>query len=291
MNSEEQRLAPGSAEWLDALRAEVTDGQREPISRMGYFCAPFRPESGPFLGTVIKVYQSRAGQEILQRLAAAHDDYVAALGACGVRLPETRLCLLDCDGTTVPVIVQEALPAASMMRDQMLQADLDGALALMEAAGEVIATFWKAAAERDDRVGFHPSIRNLAVIDGQGIFFDTFPPLIGYSHDEMAEVLIRFSDKTWMRALGPLLRWKVRGIQDEWYSPPETLIGLVGSACRLRPDDQQAFLDWGREFAQRRMPDHADEILQALSEPPRLPFYWTAFRKLLGLQGEPNIRR
>ena len=122
------------------------------------------------------------------------------------------------------------------------------------------------------------------------MFFDTFPPLIGYTHDEMGKLLLQFSEKRLMRWVGPMLRSKVTAIQDEWYSPPETLVGLMGSACRLRPNDAEAFLSWGHDFAQSEMPPWSDEALAGLKVPPRLPGYWTGFRKLLGLQGEPNIQ-
>ena len=105
----------------------------------------------------------------------------------------------------------------------------------------------------------------------------------------MGELLLQFSEKRLMRWVGPFLKSKVTGIQDEWYSAPETLVGLVGSACRLRPEHADAYLDWGRDFAPRAMPRFAEEALEGLSQPPRLPGYWTGFRKLLGLQGEPNL--
>jgi hypothetical protein len=175
------------------------------------------------------------------------------------------------------------------MRPQMQTASTEETLKMMEAAGDVIATFWNNADQFDTRIGFHPSIRNFAYLDGRALFFDTFPPLIHYSREEMGKMLLLFSDKALMRWVGPFLQTKVTGIQDEWYSAPETLVGLVGSACRLRPNDAQAYLDWGRDFTLRRMSRWADEALPHLQEPPRLPGYWTGFRKLLGLQGEPNV--
>lgn len=277
---------------LDALRDLIradsaTRGQ--PISRLGYFCAPFRPADGPFADRVIKVYRGLRDPAALDRLAAAHDDYAAALRDAGVPLPETEFLLLDIDGARVPVILQEALPQDSMMRPLMQSRPLPETLTMMEAAGDVIATFWTAADRFDTRIGFHPSIRNFAIVDGKAVFFDTFPPLIHYSRDEMGKMLLQFSDKALMRWVGPLMQSRVTGIQDEWYSPPETLVGLVGSACRLRPEGVQGYLDWGRDFAERRMPRWRAEALAGLAEPPRLPGYWTGFRKLLGLQGEPNL--
>lgn len=277
---------------LDALRALIradsaTRGQ--PISKLGYFCAPFRPNDGPLSDKVIKVYRGLRDGAALDRLARCHDDYAAALRQAGVALPETEFLLLDIDGARVPVIVQEALPGDSMMRPLMQRGTRDETLAMMEAAGDVIATFWNNADQFDTRIGFHPSIRNFAIVDGRAVFFDTFPPLIHYSRAEMGRMLLQFSDKALMRWVGPLLQQKVTGIQDEWYSPPETLIGLVGSACRLRPEDATAYLDWGRDFTTRRMVRWQDEALAGMIAPPRLPGYWTGFRKLLGLQGEPNL--
>jgi len=268
-------------------RHEAAQGQ--PISRLGYFCAPFRPAEGPFSDHVIKVYRGLPDAGALDRLHAAHDDYVAALRETGVPLPDTTFLLLESDGTRVPVIVQEALPEASLMRPRMQTEGLEATLEMMEAAGQVIARFWNAADRFDTRIGFHPSIRNFAVVDGTAVFYDTFPPLIHYSREEMGRMLLLFSEKRLMRLVGPLMRKRVTGIQDEWYSAPETLVGLVGSACRLRPEHGEHYLAWGRAFAAREMPRWQDEAIAEMQEMPRLPGYWTGFRKLLGLQGEPNV--
>lgn len=270
------------------IRADGAE-RGQSVSKLGYFCAPFQPASGPLSGKVIKVYRGLRNAAEIDRLMACHDDYVAALALTGVELPETEMHLLEIEGARIPVIVQEALPMASMMRPQIIAADLAGATEMMEAAGQVIATFWNNADKVQGRVGFHPSIRNFAYLDGRALFFDTFPPLIHYSRDEMGKMLLTFSDKRLMRWVGPLIQGRVTGIQDEWYSAPETLVGLVGSACRLRPDDSAAFLAWGQDFARRAMPRWAEEAIPEMKEPPRLPAYWTGFRKVLGLQGEPNV--
>lgn len=277
---------------LDALAALIradSAARGQTISRLGYFCAPFRPADGPFSDRVIKVYRGLTDRAMAERLRDCHEDYVAALLAGGVPMPETAFHLLEMEGVSVPVIVQEALPVESLMRPLMQRQPLPETLAMMEAAGQVIARFWHWAEGQEARIGFHPSIRNFAIRGGEAVFFDTFPPLIHYSRDEMGRMLLTFSEKRLMRVVGPLMRARVTGIQDEWYSPPETLVGLVGSACRLRPDDAQAYLDWGRDFARREMAPWAEEALAGMTETPKLPGYWTGFRKLLGLQGEPNV--
>lgn len=273
----------------DLIRRDAS-ARGQTISKLGYFCAPFQPQDGPFADRVIKVYRGLRDAAALDRLKACHDDYVEALNAADVGLPETDFHLLDMDGIRVPVIVQAALPTDRLMRPLMQSEPLGTTLEMMEAAGAVIARFWHWAEGQERRIGFHPSIRNFAYVDGTARFFDTFPPLIHYSRDEMGQMLLTFSDKRLMRIVGPFLKRKVTGIQDEWYDPAETLVGLVGSACRLRPDDAQAYLDWGRNFARREMAPWSDAALGGMQEPPRLPSYWTGFRKLLGLQGEPNLK-
>ena len=277
------------ADILAAWRAHG-EAEGQPVSRLGYFCAPFRPANGPLADRVIKVYRGLPDPAVMDRLAACHDDYVAALHAARVPLPETEFHLVDMGAQArVPVIVQEALDPASLMRPLMQSRPLDETVQMMEAAGQVIARFWHWAEGFEGRIGFHPSIRNFAIVDGEAVFFDTFPPLIHYSRDEMGRMLLQFSEKRLMRVVGPFLKARVTGIQDEWYSPAETLVGLVGSACRLRPDDAEAYLAWGREFVAREMAPWAGEALPGLQDAPRLPGYWTGFRKILGLQGEPNV--
>lgn len=274
---------------LESLIRKDAADRGQTISRLGYFCAPFRPASGPFSDRVVKVYRGLPDPAALDRLKTCHDDYAAALIAAGVPMPDTEMVLLPMDGTRVPVILQEALPVESLMRPRMQSEGLEATLAMMEAAGQVIARFWHWTESQDGRIGFHPSIRNFAMRDGVAVFFDTFPPLIHYSRDEMGRMLLQFSDKRLMRMVGPLMQARVTAIQDEWYSPPETLVGLVGSACRLRPEHAGAYLDWGRDFVAREMQPWADEALAGLDRPPRLPAIWTGFRKLMGLQGEPNV--
>ncbi|CUH75374.1 DUF6206 family protein [Tropicibacter naphthalenivorans] len=272
----------------DLIRADASQ-RGQTISKLGYFCAPFQPRQGPFSDKVIKVYRGMRDAAALDRLKQCHDDYVDALNAADVGLPDTEFHLLDMAGGRIPVIVQDALPTDRLMRPLMQSQPLNETLEMMEAAGQVIARFWLWAQNDPRRIGFHPSIRNFAYVDGTARFFDTFPPLIHYSRDEMGKMLLTFSDKRLMRMVGPFLQKKVTGIQDEWYDPAETLVGLVGSACRLRPSDAPAYLDWGRDFVKREMQPWQTEALAGLQTPPQLPSYWTGFRKLLGLQGEPNI--
>jgi hypothetical protein len=207
-----------------------------------------------------------------------------------VRLPETRFVILNQAGYMQPVIVQAALDEAQLLRPQIEAAPLDAALDKLEQAADSIAMFWRNVAQRPERIGYHPSIRNFAMDDEGPIFFDTFPPLIGYSRHDMGRMLLRFSESGLIRGMGRVMPERIRAIQDEWYSPAGTIEGLIGSAIRLRPDDRDAILDWARAFASGKLDgDMRSDVLDALNNPPRLPAIWTATRRVLGLEGKPNV--
>jgi hypothetical protein len=90
--------------------------------------------------------------------------------------------------------------------------------------------------------------------------------------------------------MGRVMPGRIRGIQDEWYSPAGTIVGLIGSAVRLRPADGPATLAWAQGFVAGQLRGALrDEVLAELDRPPRLPAYWTGMRRLLGLEGKPNV--
>jgi len=262
----------------------------EPISRLGYFCVPFRPADGPLADKVIKTYRGGRDPDLLSELAARHDAYADVLRWAGVRLPKTQFLILNQGSYLQPVIVQDALDERLLMRPRIAAAALPEVLDILEAAADSIADFWARVAARPERIGYHPSIRNFAIDDQGPIFFDTFPPLIGYSHAEMGQLLLRFSESGLVRAMGRVMPGRIRGIQDEWYSPAGTIVGLIGSAVRLRPQDGPAILAWAQDYASARLTGALrEEVLAELDRPPRLPAYWTGMRRLLGLEGKPNV--
>lgn len=270
----------------DAIAAHRASGGAA-ISRLGYFTKPFRVAEGPLAGHVVKCYRAPGSDRVLSQLAKSHAAYVLLLREAGVTVPETEFHIHN----AAPVVLQQGLPDEAMMRARMVAGTLEDALADMSAAGTVIARFWRHVDGHAMRIGFHPSIRNFAIVEGDAVFFDTFPPLIGYSRDDMGRLLLTFSESRLMRSIGPLIQSRVTAIQDEWYAPAETLVGLVGSACRLRPDDADQFLAWGRDFARAEMGRWADDALAGLHNPPELSGLWTGLRRAMGLVGAPNVAR
>ncbi|MBC6436540.1 MAG: hypothetical protein GDA52_00055 [Rhodobacteraceae bacterium] len=282
-------MGEDDTELAVAVRAAMAE-RGDPVSRLGYFCAPFRPSAGPLRDQVVKTYRGGRDPALMTILADRHAAYVACLAGAGVRLPATRFLLLEEAGFTRPVVVQQALPSDSMLRDRLITAEIQPALRMLTQAADSIVAFWQVIADRPERIGYHPSIRNFA-LDARGpIFFDTFPPLIGYSRAEMGQLLLRFSESALIRGIGPVLPERIRAIQDEWYWPAGTILGLVGSAVRLRPGDGGAILTWARNFAETRLGGAMkEEVLAELDAPPRLPPLWTSTRRILGLEGKPNV--
>ena len=276
----------------DTTRAvrEALGKRSEPVSRLGYFCAPFRPAQGPLRDCVIKTYRGGRDMEFLDRLARHHDTYVSCLTQAGVRLPDTQFLILNHTDYAQPVIVQTALPQQHLLRPQLETADIETAVALLDQVANTIAAFWAAVAQHPGRIGYHPSIRNFALDENGPVFFDTFPPLIGYTRREMGDLLLRFSESWLIRLVGPMVPERIRAIQDEWYSPAGTIIGLVGSAIRLRPQNTRAIMAWAHEFADTRLRGAMrTAVLNELSAPPRLSPIWTATRRILRLEGRPNV--
>lgn len=90
---------------LTALARLIRDdsaARGQPVSKLGYFCAPFRPAEGPFSDRVIKVYRGSSDRALMARLAECHADYVAALDQAGVPVPETEFHLLPEGALQVP---------------------------------------------------------------------------------------------------------------------------------------------------------------------------------------------
>ena len=71
-------------EYSGAVR-EALRSRGDPVSKLGYFCAPFRPAEGPLKDKVIKTYRGGRDPELLEQLARRHTAYV---GDC---LPGSRL--------------------------------------------------------------------------------------------------------------------------------------------------------------------------------------------------------
>jgi hypothetical protein len=277
------------SELTGQVRAALAERLVGRPDRMGYFCAPFRPATGPLSDHVLKPYRVGRDPELLEQLARRHETYLDCLRRAGLRLPETRLLLLHENGVLRPVVVQEAMPPDAVLSRLLPASPMPEALAALEAVAGAVCAFWSGVAQRSERIGLHATLHNFALdAGGEPVFLETFPPLIGYSREEMGRVLMRFSESGLIRGIGTILPGRIREIQDPWYSLAGNLGLLAEAALRLRPKDAAAILAWAERFAADRLdaPDRS-ALVEALSRPrPRVGGQGTARRFGFGLR--PN---
>ncbi|AHM02917.1 hypothetical protein roselon_00476 [Roseibacterium elongatum DSM 19469] len=201
------------------------------------------------------------------------------LELAGLRVPDTRFLLLNEHGFLRPVIVQAAMgqdttapapvSAASLLSAWLPQVDADTALSALEEVAGAVAGFWRGVAQRPERIGLHAAPRNFALDDHGPVFLDTFPPLIGYSREDMGRLILRFSESGLIRGIGTVLPGRVREIQDAWYTPAGSLLTLIEGAMALRPAaEAPALKDWATGFAAARLPE-ADRaaLVEGLTRP------------------------
>lgn len=256
-----------------ALAARGPAGPTGQPDRMGLLSAPFRPSDGPLQGFMLKPYRSGRDLEVLEPLARRHVTYVECLERAGLSVPATELVLLDEHSVLRPVIVQEAMPQETLAACRVAEAETAQALRQLERLAVAICGFWSGVAQRPERIGLHASLHNFA-IDGAGcvVFLDTFPPLIGYSREDMGRLLLRFSESGLIRGIGALLPGRIREIQDPWYSLAGNLGLVFEGAMRLRPLDRAAILTWAEAFASESLaPSDRDDLMAGLARPrPRI---------------------
>ncbi|MBY6202798.1 hypothetical protein KUV65_15590 [Maritalea mobilis] len=254
-------------ELVGQVRAALAARKAEPASRLGYFCAPFRPAEGPLTDKVIKAYRGGRDPELLELLARRHEAYLDCLTLAGVRVPDTRFLLLNEHGFLRPVIVQDAVDTASggaLLSDVLPRVDAATARMALDEVSAMVAGFWRKVAQRPERIGLHAAVRDFALDDDGPLFLDTFPPLISYSREDMGRLLLRFSESGLIRGIGAILPGRVREIQDAWYSPSGSLLTLIEGAIRLRPaEEAQGLREWGAAVAADRLPDAERDRLVA----------------------------
>ncbi|MDG4647969.1 DUF6206 family protein [Roseibacterium sp. SDUM158017] len=279
-----------SGELTGHVRAALAERLAGRPDRMGYFCAPFRPASGPLSGKVLKPFRTGRDPELLEQLARRHETYLDCLSRAGLTLPETRLLLLHENGVLRPVVVQDAVPDHALLSHLLPGAAQEDAMAMLEAVANAICGFWSGVAQRPERVGLHATVHNFALDAEAGpVFLDTFPPLIGYDREDMGRLLMRFSESGLIRGIGALLPGRVREIQDPWYTLPGNLGLLIEGALKLRPQDLPAILGWAEGFAaQKLQASDRSALLTALSRPrPRVGAERASRRFGIGLR--PNV--
>lgn len=257
------------SELVGQVRAALAERRVDPAARPDLFCTPFRPESGPLSDCIIKSYRGGRDPEVLELVARRHQTYIDCLDRAGLAVPQTRFLILNEHGFLRPVVVQSALPEATLLSHQVATRPLADALRALDQTAVAVTEFWRGVAQRPERIGLHAIPRNFAVTRGGVFYLETCPPLIGYSREEMGTLMLRFTESGLMRGLGSVLPGRTREVQDAWYAQASSLAVLIEGAIRTRGKDRGAIVDWARAFAAARLNDADRASLRARIERKR----------------------
>ena len=285
---------------LDHVRPGRKPPQRNPDPRsarldsgnLGFFSKPVRLTSGPDRGRIAKIYRPIADQKLCQIVSRNHGVYLAKLNKAGIRVPPTELRIVPLGRRWMIRIVQDAFREDELVRGIIMRSDSNRCLRVLGSLLDDTLKFLSWKRQSGETVGFHPTLRNYAFRNGKVWYFDTFPPMWGWDQKGLNRIIITFAPFGIFRFLRFLSgRW-VNRVTNEYFRDDLMITGIIGSACRLRPDLADGILSFSRSYLTRRIREKGllRRILAILSRPPRLPGVWVFLRGLVGKEGRPNIR-
>gem|GEM_PF-232944 len=278
---------------LDLLR-QFKHRRMCPLSTLGFFTIPFLADHGPYHGLVVKIYRGVRDQGLARGLLGVHDNYVRVLSDLGLPVPETHMSIVRDGIRHYPIVLQEPFHRHEILRDLIAEGKPERCVDLLLGALDTVCHFWDRVVKQEELqgLGLHASIRNFGYRRGRFWHLDTFPPMFGLSREEMHDLILQFGLSTVCRLARPLALPFMDHVTGESYSREKSILGLVGSVCRLRPECSRVFLQVTQQFVDAQPNINGKEaLLDALGYPPRLSVVWVTIRRLLGKGGEPNVSR
>ena len=239
----------------------------------------------------MKSYKFIKDKAICEELLENHRQYIPQLERSGIKIPHTEAEIVQQGGRYSIRIYQHAFSSDKMARKMMQEGDLAVNLHVMGGVLEGAITALNYLYDHpEEKMGFHPTLRNYAVEGDAFWYFDTFPPMFNLTQDELEWYILHFSPyriPAWFKSIAKRYTYKVT---DEYYQADKMFLGIVGSSCRLRSEFTQEFLALAKEKVKKIQSEKEKKsILQQLEKPPQLPFIWTFTRKILGKEGRKNI--
>lgn len=261
---------------------------------MGFFTIPFLADHGPYHGLVVKIYRGVRDQKIARGLMGIHENYVRILSDLGLPVPETRMSVVRDAIRHYPIVLQDPFHRHEIIRDVISQANPERCTDLLLGALDTVCRFWDRVVQQEQLqgLGLHASVRNFGYRRGRFWHLDTFPPIFGLSRKQLHDLILQFAPSTACRLARPLVLPFMDRVTAEYYSREKNILGLVGSVCRLRPECSRVFLQATQQFVDAQPNINGKEaLLDKLGHPPRLSIAWISIRRLLGKEGEPNVKR
>ncbi len=275
-----------SQEEIDKILADIQS--KEKSSDLGYFSKPFRVFHGE-RALFIKLYYPVRSQKYVSHIIDIHNEYVKELKHAGLSIPETIILKRITEKKHQLVIIQDAFRDDELLRNHIIRGNIEEVKRLCTMVFDEMLRFRENRNKNID-IGFHPTLRNYCVHDNKLWFFDTFPPML-MGQKSLNRLMIKMSP------FGGLLKKIIPSsmmnkVTDEYYNLDTMFTGIVGSCCRLRPDDSEKILSFSREYVNKSVritEKEKEDILRLLNKPPQLSKIWILIRKLSGKTGKPNI--
>lgn len=261
---------------------------KEKVSDLGYFSRPFRIYHGEEV-FFIKLYLPVKDERLVTYIINNHDEYIKKLKTAGVRIPETTIVSRHIGNNHQIVIIQDSFRDGELLRNCIIKADQEEIKDLITKVFSEVVQFLNRKDKETD-IGFHPTLRNYALHEGDLWYFDTFPPMLMKQRDLNRLILKMSPYGGLLKKIIPLRL--INKVTDEYYRTDKMFTGIVGSCCRLRPDDADKILTFSREYVNQSVTlteEDKKRIFRLLKKPPRLSKIWILIRKLSGNTGKPNI--
>lgn len=276
-----------SPEQLNEILPKLKQYQES--SKLGFFSKPFLIDTGD-KKLIIKTYFPVKNSSLTQKILELHEDYVIELQKLGILVPETWIHVHKSRKRHQIIIAQEAFDEAELVRPIMEKADTSEFIDVLGLLLADTLKYWKAKGD-NEKIGFHPTLRNYALQDGKLHYFDTFPPML-LKQQELNRLIITMAPfKLLLKPIIPSFLLNI--VSDEYYEIEKMLTGIIGSCCRLRPEIVPEILKFSVSYIKNSnslQELQKKKIIEKIQEPPRLPGIWVWIRKLTGNVGKPNIK-
>lgn len=270
---------------LELLLAKISSGDKD--SELGFFSKPFRITLKN-KELIIKKYSPVKDPATVDLIVRNHDKYVTKLRSLGIKVPETIIRTVRLKNRHQIIILQEAYKKEEMLRYLIEKSSEKEMLELCRLIFDEALKF-RNNRSNSDEIGFHPTLRNYAYHNGHLYYFDTFPPMYMRQRELNRIILIMSPFGKLIKPLVPT--GLINIVSDENYDFVKMFKGIVGSCCRLKPDNVESILDFSKNYiiSADCNPREKDAIMKILQAPPRLSGIWTFIRKLSGNTGKPNL--
>ena len=272
---------------IDDLLSGIGDNKNS--SNLGFFSRPFRINHRD-KELIVKLYLPVKKYSSVSSIIENHNEYIKALKSTGIKIPDTLITVRKLKNKFKLIIIQESFKDVELLRNLVQSAYGNKLTDLCEKIFDDTLKFWKNRKESMD-IGFHPTLRNYSLHNSELYYFDTFPPMLMNQRKLNRLILMMSPYGGLVNKFIPL--WLINRVSDEYYNLDKMFIGIVGSCCRLKPDDAHKILAFSNEFVKRSAllsKKEKESILKLIQAPPNLSKIWLLIRKLSGNTGKPNLK-